>query len=73
MDPARVRTGRVALASTNNALQNQMAPDDATTPTWAHTKTAMTQDGVGIGIGYPQNGEKLHDLGDVRIVGGLVC
>lgn len=73
VDPARVKTGRVASDSTSNALQVHIAPDDATTPTWAHTKMAVTQDGVGIGIWYPQHGAKLHVLGGGSYRRGLVC
>ena len=71
MDPARVRTGRVALDATRNALQVQLAPDDATVPTWAPTNMAVTEAGVGVGIGYPHGGATLHVLGDVRIDGGV--
>lgn len=61
----------MALDSTNNALQVQIAPDDVSSPARAHTKMAVTDAGVGIGIGHPQGGAKLHALGDVRIDGGL--
>lgn len=71
VNPARVRTARVALDSTSNALQVRIAPDDATSPTWAHTKMAMTEASVGIGIGYPQGSAKLQVLGDDRIYGRL--
>ena len=71
LNPARVKTSRVACDSTRNALQMQMAPDDTTSPTWAHTQMAATDAGVGIGIGDPQGGAKLHVLGNVRIDGGL--
>lgn len=49
----------------------RVAPDDATTPTWAHTKLGVTEASVGVGIRYPQRGAKLHVLLDVRIDGGL--
>lgn len=71
VSPARVNIGGVALDSTSKSLQVQMAPDDATSPTWAHTKMAVTEAGVGIGIGYPQGGAKQDVLGDVRIDGGI--
>lgn len=49
VSPARVNTGRGALDLTSNSLQVQIAPDDATIPTWGHTKMAVTEAGVGIG------------------------
>lgn len=42
VDVARARTGSVALDATSHALQVQLAPDDATSPTWAPTKMAVT-------------------------------
>lgn len=62
-------TGRAALDSTRNALQVQITPYYPTTPRWAHTKMAVTEAGVGIGIGFPQGCSKLHVVGDVRIDG----
>ena len=64
--PSRIRLGRVASHTEQGAFSMQQAPDDNTDPTWQHTKLSVTSTGaVGIGIGVPQDGARLHVLGDV--------
>lgn len=71
VNPARIRTGRVALDSTSTRLHVHIAPGDDTTPTWVRTQMAVFEAGVGVGIGFPQGGSNLHVVGYVRIYGGI--
>ena len=50
---------------------SQIAPDGDTSPTWVQTQLAMSEANVGVGIGDPQGGAKLHVVGGVRIDGDI--
>lgn len=71
--PSRIRLGRIAVHSEQGTCSIQQAPDGSRDPTWEHTTLSVTSSGaVGIGIRVPQDGARLHALGNV-LCNNLSC